>query len=393
MTATTNQNANITAAIVTLACCNLAIGLMTQLIPQVMESQGHSARMIGLNSAIGQLGVFISGLALPLVLKRIPSKTVVVGSIIILMVTLASFAYTNPVYAWYVIRFFNGFGIAALFTLSETWITMAAGTERRARIMGIYTTVLTGTFGAAPFIISLTGFNSSLPWLIGAGCMILGLVAVVAVQATEIETSEAHESFMKVLRKAPVIYICIIATTTFEAMSLTFFTIYGMRNGLDVTTANLIFGVGIAGCMLFFYPIGQLADHWSRGATATLCAVVAIAFAVLTAFTIRHPAIWPITIILRAGAFGVYIVAISSIGDTFKGTELVRAGALIAMCWGVGGIAGPPLAGLIIDSQGINTLPWMMTACYVIVLVALATNGWRMAPAGLDQQAPVAQQP
>jgi MFS family permease len=388
-----NQTANIVAAIATLGCCNLAIGLMTQLIPLVMESQGYSARMIGFNAAVGQLGVFICGLALPGVLRRINSKPIVVGSILILASTLAAFAYSDPVYTWYVIRFINGFGIAALFTLSETWITMAAGSAKRARVMGIYTTVLTGTFGASPFIISFTGFNSPLPWLIGAACMVPGLIAVLMVHASKLDATESGGSFLGVLRKAPVIYICILSATMFEALSLSFFSIYAMRNGIDFATANQILGTGIAGCMLFFFPIGQLADRWSRGATATVCSIVAIAFAILTALTITNPAIWPVTILLRAGAFGVYIVAISSIGDTFKGTELVRAGALIAMCWGVGGIAGPPVAGAVIDTFGINTLPWMLMTCYSVAFIALWSNGWRMVPAGLQAKAPVAQQP
>jgi hypothetical protein len=33
---------------------------------------------------------------------------------------------------------------------------------------------------------------------------------------------------------------------------------------------------------------------------------------VLTAYTITHWSIWPITILLRAGAFGVYIVALTT---------------------------------------------------------------------------------
>jgi MFS family permease len=385
MSDTKSRNATLLAAIFSIACCEIAIGFMTQVIPLEMESQGLSARMIGFNTATGQLGVFLCGLALPMMTRRMSSKIIVLASIAVLIVTLLLFAYTKPLYAWYVIRFANGFGIAALFTLSETWITVAAGAARRARVMGIYTTVLTISFGVVPFIIGVTGFSTALPWLIGAASLAIGFLAVFAIRSEAPDATDKGRGFLHVLGRAPTLYICILVTTTFEAISLTFFTIYGMRNGLTYVTASQVLGTGIVGCLLFFYPIGQMADHWSRGKTAVICTGVAIVCALLTAWTITTPAIWPVTILVRAGAFGVYIVAMTSIGDSFKGTELVSASALVAMAWGVGGMIGAPLAGVIIDQTSINALPWMMAACYAIALVALALNRWHMAP--LDSQA------
>jgi MFS family permease len=380
MTDDKSRNATLLAAIFAIACCEIAIGFLTQVIPLAMEADGLSARLIGFNTATGQLGVFLCGLALPMLGRRISSKLIVLGSILLLIATLLLFAITKPLYAWYVIRFANGFGIAALFTLSETWITVAAGAARRARVMGIYTTVLTISFGIVPFIVGVTGFSTALPWLIGAASLAVGFVAVLSIKGEAPDATDTGRGFLHVLGRAPTLYICILVTTTFEAISLTFFTIYGMRNGLTYVTASQVLGVGIVGCLLFFYPIGQMADHWSRSKTAVICTVVAIVFAVLTAWTISTPAIWPVTILVRAGAFGVYIVAMTAIGDSFKGSELVSASALVAMAWGVGGMLGAPLAGAIIDNFGINTLPWMMATCYAAALAALALNSWHMAP-------------
>jgi MFS family permease len=375
-----SRNATLLAAISAIACCEIAIGFMTQIIPLTMDADGISARLIGFNTAMGQLGVFLCGLALPLMTRRVSSRTIVLASIALLILTLLLFAFTRPLYAWYAIRFANGFGIAALFTLSETWITVAAGTARRARVMGIYTTVLTISFGVVPFIIGVTGFSTALPWLIGAASLSLGFLVVFSIRGEAPDATDKGQGFLNVLRRAPALYICILVTTTFEAISLTFFTIYGMRNGMTYVTASQVLGAGIVGCLLFFYPIGQLADYWSRGRTAIICASVAVVCAVLTAWTIATPAIWPVTILVRAGAFGVYIVAMTAIGDSFDGTDLVSASALVAMAWGVGGMIGAPLAGIVIDQMGINALPWMMAGCYAIALLAMALNNWQLAP-------------
>jgi MFS family permease len=375
-----NANGNLLAAISAIACCNIAIGVMVQVIPLTMEAKGVSAGLIGANTSVGQLGVFLSGLALPLLTRHFSSKYIVLLSIALLCASFLAFLATDPMWAWYAIRFAAGFGIAALFTLSETWITMAAGQARRARVMGIYTSVLTVTFGLAPFLVSYIGFAGPWPWLIAAACMVPGFLVVFAVKVDAPNADDKGKSFATVLRKGWAIYASILATTTFEGICLSFFVIYGMRNGVDYATASQILGTGIMGCLLFFYPIGQLADRWSRGGTATLCAIVAIAFSVLTAYTINHWSIWPIMILLRAGAFGVYIVALTTIGDRFRGTELVGASALVAICWGCGGMLGPPLAGALIDQFSIELVPWMMAACYAFALLALGLNRWTLEP-------------
>ncbi len=380
MSESPNANGNLLAAISAIACCNIAIGVMVQVIPLTMESKGVSAGLIGANTSVGQLGVFLSGLALPLMTRHFSSKHIVLLAIAVLGGSFIAFMATEPMWAWYGIRFAAGLGIAALFTLSETWITMAAGQARRARVMGIYTSVLTVTFGLAPFLVAYIGFAGPWPWLIAAACMVPGFLVVFAVKVDAPNVDDKGAGFATVLRKGWAVYASIFATTTFEGICLSFFVIYGMRNGVDYATANQILGTGIVGCLLLFYPIGQLADRWSRGRTVTLCAVAAVVFSVLIAYTINHWSIWPIMILLRAGAFGVYIVALTTIGDRFRGTELVSASALVAICWGCGGMLGPPLAGALIDQFSINLVPWMMAACYILALIALGLNRWTLEP-------------
>jgi MFS family permease len=385
-----SQSSNTTillVAIIALGCCNISIGIMVQMVPPNLEALGVSARTIGLNTALGQMGVTICGLLLPSLTQRVSSKPIVLFAMGVLVVTMLAFAASSPLWWWYGVRFANGFGIAAMFTLTETWITMAAGQHRRARIMGIYSTAMTATFGVGPFIVAWTGFKSVAPWLIAVGCLVPGMIGALFVKPENPHADDKGESFLNILRKAPTLYVCIIATTTFEAISLSFFTIYGVRSGLSFAAASQILGTGIIACVVLYYPIGQLADRWSRSGTAIICAAMSILLCAATAFTINHPAIWPVTILLRAVAFGVYIVAITTIGDTFKGRELVSASALVAVAWGIGGMAGPPVVGFMIDKLGIAILPWIMASCYVAAMLALIMNGWRIQP--MDKRAPL----
>ena len=66
-------------------------------------------------------------------------------------------------------------------------------------------------------------------------------------------------------------------------------------------------------------------------------------------------------------------------GDIFKGPDVVSGSAAVATMWGVGGLIGPPVAGLAIDAFGINALPYTLAILYAALLIALQFNGGKIA--------------
>jgi hypothetical protein len=50
------NTAKLVGALTALACCNIAFGLIVQVIPLAMERKGHSASLIGWNTSAGQFG-------------------------------------------------------------------------------------------------------------------------------------------------------------------------------------------------------------------------------------------------------------------------------------------------------------------------------------------------
>ena len=61
---------NLVAAIATIACCDIAMGLTLQLLPLLMERGGHPAWMIGANTAMGPIGILMAGPFLPRVIGK-----------------------------------------------------------------------------------------------------------------------------------------------------------------------------------------------------------------------------------------------------------------------------------------------------------------------------------
>lgn len=377
MTTAAQQKALLIAAFVTIGITDIAFGMTLQLQPLVLELRGVSASMIGTVAAVGSIGAIIAGPVVPGLVKRFGSKTIVLTAMLAVIAVMIAMPLLPPLYWWFPLRMLLGLAIASLFTVTEAWVTMGTTDQNRGRIMGLYTSMLSLTFAAGPLLLPFTGIEGYLPWLICAMCVLLGILALTTVKPVDTSKDEGG-SFWSVYTKAPLLFACVLTATTFDSVYISFFTIFAMRNGVPLSEASWLLGVGIAAGALFFYPMGMLADKWSKHGLVIVSAIVTIALALLLPSTVATFWAWPILMLFTTSAFGVYVVALAVVGDVFKGNDVVTASAGIAAMWGLGGLIGPPLAGWLIDGFGVNALPMFLAGIYGALLVLLAVNGGRI---------------
>lgn len=370
---------NLVAAIATIASCDIAMGLTFQLLPLLMEKQGVPAWVMGLNAAMSPLGILLVGPFLPAVVARFGSKTVVNTVIAVIVATLVSFKLFPGLAAWYAIRFVFGIAAGTLFTVSEAWILSFAETGNRGRIMAVYTSVLSLTFAVGPAILSLTGIRGWMPWLIGIAC-----VGASALPLSFVEVSEAAfrddrgGSFLRFIGRAPLLLFAVGAATIFDGILLSFFAVFGLRSGLDLQTVSWVLAAGILGNVLMQYPMGVLADRWSRTGVIAVTAAITVALCITMIWAVHSWLIWPVVIVAGSTAFAVYTISLTILGDSFKGPDLIAGSAAFSAMWGVGGLAGPPIAGAAIDAFGANAMPVTLAASYVVLLIGLALSGGRL---------------
>ena len=364
----------IAAIILALGLCNIAFGMMAQVVPLAMDAEHDSKFLIGANVMAGQLGVLISGFSLTRLRKRFHSHSLVMFAIVLALISFVGFASTSPIWYWFAVRFVAGLSMSALFTTGESWLQTSAGDKARGRVMGSYMSSQTLTFAIGPFLIPFTGVSGAAPWLVSCGAVLLGLALMSRVQVEDQTKAQPAASIWATMANGKFLFLCIGMAALFESLGLSFFTLFAINNGIALAKATQILSFGIAAGILFFFPIGYLGDHWSRKGTIALCSVVAIVGCLLQGPLIGTLWIWPLIAVLRAGAFGVYLGGFGLLGDKFRGTQLVAASSIVSIMWGISGVIGPPLAGKAFDVYGLWLLPWLMAACYVPVLLALAAH-------------------
>jgi MFS family permease len=366
------------AALATIGVCDIAFGLTFQLQPLLLEAQGVPAWLIGLNVAMGPLGILLIGPFLPRLISHYGSKSIAVLAILTIATALLAMSLLPPLYWWFLFRFFLGMAIGTLFTVSETWMVAISNEENRGRIMGIYTSMLSVTFAIGPMLLPFTGIQGIWPWAICIVCVLAGLLPLLLVNIREVSEEGGKGSVLGVLKKQPLLFACIGAATLFDGVLISFFTIYGTKHGLPLGEASTLLGTGIIAGVVFFYPLGLWADRWSKNGVVMLCSLATIAAAFAMIALINTPAIWLVMIVLSTSAFGVYVVALAMIGDAFKGKDVVAGSAAVAAMWGMGGIIGPPIAGRLIDAFGYDVFPYVLAGFYTLLTLLLLLNGGRV---------------
>ena len=235
-----NANArNLIAACAAITVFGFAFGMSYPLLSLILEARGVSSDLIGINSAMMPIGILLFSPVIPVLAKRFGARNVAIVAALVTALVILSYRVFDSFSAWFLIRLLQGMSISTLFVLSEAWIVGSAGDHNRGKIVAIYASVLSGSFGAGPLLISFIGIDGWTPFVLGAGVVLLGIITFMFIrEEVQPEPEETQPScIFNFAGKAPMLLLAVGSFAVFDAASLSLFPVYGVRNGLDITTA------------------------------------------------------------------------------------------------------------------------------------------------------------
>ena len=369
---------NLFAAIAAITVFGFALGLMFPLLSLVMEKNGVSPKVIGYNTAMQPFGILIAGFAVPLMTRRWGTKPVAIAAAILTASLIVTYPFMPIFWGWFAMRLIQGFAVAILFSVSEAWVVEAASGPARSRIMALYTGVLSLSFGLGPALISLTGVDTNLPFLIGAVVLLAGTLPMFFYRQTEAFAPDSESVNLSILgfaRLAPVLIVAVGMFAVIDAANLGLLPVYGVKKGLTQETAALMLTAFIVGNVVLQFPIGWIADHWSKRGMMSACAIITAMASASIPWAFATWLIWPVLAVTGAAAGGIYTLALAELGERFSGHELVAGTAAFSTIWGGGALFGALLGGWAIERYGPDGLPYAVTAVFLgfILLIAART--------------------
>ncbi|MBN9024384.1 MAG: MFS transporter [Rhizobiales bacterium] len=330
------------AAIGSVAAVGLGFSITLPLLALTLEDRGISSTWIGINTATWGLAA--------IAITPFVSAQLLALAILVLAAALPLF-YLSPFWAWFILRLVGGAAVTTTFVLSEFWISSAAPPARRGVIMGIYASVLSGGFALGPVILSLTGTQGLLPFLVGSVVLMLGIIPVLCGMpvAPKLDRRESH-SFGRFLFLAPAATGAALLFGTIETGAFALLPIYGQRVG-HTRDLVILLGIGVTiGNILLQMPMGMLSDRMNRRKLLMIIAAFGLLGAAILPMVASHFWLLMVALAIWGGVIGsLYTVGLAHLGSRFTGSDLAAANAAFVFCYSLGGLVGPATLGVAMD--------------------------------------------
>lgn len=352
----------------------LTLGFTTPLISLILDARGYGRTWIGLNAAMPSLSMLAFAPLVPAAVRWLGVRRFLRYCLLGDVLLVLALGFTSNIVLWFVIRFVMGATLGGLFIIGEAWINAVASDATRGRTIARYNAAYYVAAALGPLLIPITGTAGPMPFLLAAGLLLLALVPLgwATDQGTLGHAGAGRVRFADFLRAAPVLVLTVALFAVIEFIVPALVPVYGLRSGLDAVAAAYCLTVIGVGRVLLQFPIGRLADTQDRSTLLAACIGGTLLLTLLLPWAVVAGA-WGYPVLMLWGGIygGIYSVALTIVGERFRGEELIVANASLAMVWGLGGMAGPGLAGMAMDIWDPHGMVVVIAAACAVTLAGM----------------------
>lgn len=376
---------SLAAVIACITSVGIGLGVSIPLLAIMLDRQGVSGTLIGLNTAMPALATLVATPFIAPLLRRVSTGTFLLTCLGVSAACMPLYFLFQNVWAWFPIRFVNGLALTGLFVVSEFWINQLADDKNRGMLMGIYGTILSAGFAVGPILLLTVGSEGITPFLIVSLLTLSSSIPIIVARTLAPQVTEKpSKSLLAFLTVAPAATLAGLVYGATETNIFNMLPIYSLRVGLTEEIAALILAVFATGNMLFNIPIGIASDRYDRRTVLLICAGFGFGGTALLPIISQNIYVFLPTLFVFGGVVvGMYTVGLAMLGERFKGANLAAANSAFVLMYSVGALLGPPIAGAAMDTWDPHGLAIAMaTICGFYLLIV----GWRWSGAKNTEQ-------
>ncbi len=353
----------------------IGMGLTLPLLGLALERMGVAGSVNGLNLATGGLAALMVTPFIPRWIGKLGAAEFLGLSLAVCAASLIALYEVPSLWLWFPARFVLSSALNGLFVATEFWINRLADDANRGRYVAIYTMSLAGAFGIGPAVLQFIGTRGIAPFAVGAALLLIAIVPVLLARRSAPRLEEpAHGSPFSVIALAPAVFGAAAVFGAIDAGMNGLLPVYAVRSGYSEAHAALVVTAISIGAILFQYPIGHLCDRMDRRKLLAICAGSGVVGAVLTPLVAATPILFYLLLLVWGGVIlGIYSIALTLLGERFRGGSLANANAAFVMSYCMGLLAGPAIEGAALDAwnpTGLVAVLAAISAGYLLFLLA-----------------------
>ena len=363
------------AAIASIAVFGVGIGIGGPLLSLMLETRGIDSSVTGLNAGASFAGVVLGPLSVPHLVARFGFKHLLLAAVPLSTAFFLLLKASDNLFLWFALRFCEGLAGSTIFAATEAWISQLADDDSRGRTMGIYAAALSAGFAIGPIVLSQTGTAGWSPFIARAAVAAVAMLPLLALRGGGGQSARPRSHPLEMMTRMKPVVMIVMLFAMYEAATVTLLPVWGERAGLSVASAAALISPVFIGAILFQIPVGLLSDLAGRAVTMRVCAGLGLVGAVALPALAAHPPSLAVVLAIWGGfTTGLYPVALATIGDRFRGADLLNANAALVMAYGTGAFIGPILGGAAMDLWNPHGIAMGLAATFAALLLA---TWWR----------------
>ena len=261
----------------------------------------------------------------------------------------------NPV-AWGVLRLLTGFCLSVLYIVIESWLNDSATNENRGVIFSIYSMITLSVLAAGQMMTLMYDPSGFELFIVASVLVSIGAVPVALSTAPSPEQPDSVAiDLPRLYRISPSgTFACLViglANGSFWALS----PLFAAKTGNNVSAAAWFMTAAVVGGAITQWPLGLLSDRIGRRKV-----LVGVSFAGSLAglglFLLAPVLEFWSAIVLAALwgtlAFPLYAIAVAYANDFAGPSEYVTVSSGLLLVYGLGAIAGPFIASILMTYIG-----------------------------------------
>jgi MFS family permease len=266
------------------------------------------------------------------------------------MVILSISFYQNfPL--WLMLIFISGMSWFCITTLRYSWANNLLFDKSRAKILGIFSSVMCLGLTLGPIIVKFIGAGNYLNFVISSFCISLSCLILLLIKAQQpkIDKPLFENKILQIIKKDYRIFFARFLLDFHSIILVIFTVIYGMSNNFSAEDAGLLVSA-FMGIGLFDFIIGFLINpkfynrYFNIGFSGCLISIIALHFLIHNYYT-------AVLIYIIYGWFSslIFITAMSSANNNKKSANAVAINSALQASGSFGSVVGILFGGILIE--------------------------------------------
>jgi len=349
-------------------------GLQGTLLPVRANLEGFSTLAIGLMGAAYFFGFTLGCLRGSTLLRRVGHIRVFAAMTAIASAVPLLHGLWVETWLWWLLRFAAGYCFAVLYVVIESWLNEQATNETRGTVFSAYTLITLTVLAVGQQMLLLYDPQQMALFAIASAIVSMAAIPVVLSVAPSPEQSEekVRLNLRRLFQISPAGALgCLasgLANGPFWALAPVFVAGYSS----DVSLAAWFMTSAVLGGALGQWPLGFWSDRVDRRWVIGFAALVGLLVGLVSWLfysSVSVVVLMALGAAWGAVAFPIYAVSVAHSNDHARPGEYVMVSSGLLLMYGIGAIAGPFIASLIMQLTGSGGL-FLYTAIIHLSLLA-----------------------